>query len=187
MKLRCVWQLRANILLLAVLVTSVGCGNPIIAPSPSDQRLSEHLIDQGTFYLRQGDFKQSEASFQMAYDLQPHAAALDGLGCVAAWRGDFATAERYFLSALAMEPAYVEALSNLAYVKDRRGERDEARVLYEKAIALEPQNSMARNNQGAMLAEEGQRSSAEASFRAANIINANPIVERNLGHLATVD
>ena len=67
---------------LILVFLSIGCA-PITQrqPNPEDFQRSLSLIDQGVEKLRMKDFDSARANFQVAWELNPSAAALDGIGC----------------------------------------------------------------------------------------------------------
>ena len=77
------------------------------------------------------------------------------LGDVAAARGDFATARRYYQQALSIEPTNPVLLNNLAWAAGKLGEPN-AIELAEKAHQLAPQSPVIKDTLGVLLVERGK-------------------------------
>lgn len=150
---------------------------------------SRELIDQGTAALRSGDLRSARAAFQMADEVDPSAASLDGLGCVALADGLFERAEEFFVRAIRVDPNYGPAFANLALLYERAGLLEEARGLYRRALEIDPQNVAARNNYAALLADNARDAKdddrkyllrlASEEFRKAEALVPHPIVVHN--------
>ncbi len=62
--------------------------------------------------------------------------ALNNSGTIAVSKNDFHSAERYFISALKLEPDNIRTLSNLAFVKSSLGKSDEAGRILKKIESM---------------------------------------------------
>jgi Tfp pilus assembly protein PilF len=153
-------------------------------PSLDDEVRARELIDQGVLELRAGGLEQARASFELAYELAPSAAALDGMGCAAMLQGDVAGAEKLLLSAYEFDQEYTNSLGNLALLYEIQGMREEARRLYERAVQENPKNFRFRNNFAAFLIEYGSEASDRARAREqlqkARAMAPHPLVGENL-------
>lgn len=133
-----------------------GCirGSPI--PETRFKRASE-LVDIGTGFIREHDLVEARKAFELASELAPVAAAVDGLGCVALLEGRYAEAETLFTEAYEMDRTYDDALANLGLLKDIRGEREEARTIYMRYLEKNPASAGVRNNLAALEYDGGRR------------------------------
>jgi Flp pilus assembly protein TadD len=105
--------------------------------------------------MREGRFAEADASFSLAYEVAPLAAALDGQGCVALFRGEWGRAERFFHEAYMMDDGYDEAAANLALLLDARGEPGRARELYRWYLERHPEDAAVRNNMAVLEFDQG--------------------------------
>ena len=71
---------------------------------------AERFVDEGVLALREGRLSDAATAFGLARDYAPLAAALDGKGCVAFLKGDFAQEEDLFRQAYESDVTYDEAL-----------------------------------------------------------------------------
>ncbi|NDF15993.1 hypothetical protein EB061_11860, partial [bacterium] len=113
------------------------------------------MVDVGTRFLRERNFSEARQAFELASELAPMAAAVDGLGCVALLEGRYEVAERYFWEAYEMDRTYEEALVNVGLVKELRGQREEARAIYLEYLSKNPLSAVARNNVAALEYDRG--------------------------------
>lgn len=167
-------------LLLSLSMLLFGCAPLVLMPTPEETQQANALIDQGTLFLREGDFEQAKASYQMSLELAPSAAALDGLGCVALRRKDYKTAESYFDKAIEFDPLYIQSLGNKALLHEERGELAEAEALFQQAALLAPNIVEVRNNYGVFLSERGRVREAQDQYRAAQVVTLDTIPQENL-------
>lgn len=136
--------------LMFMLMIFHGCA-PLIEPSIQDQSDALNLVDSGVVYLREGQLDRAEANFEIANEIMPMAAAIDGLGCVAFLRGDTALAESLFWQAYEMDSSYNTSLGNLALLYEHKGETEKAEEFYNKALVHDTKNFKTRNNYAAFL------------------------------------
>ena len=159
-----------------------GCA-PVASPSISDQQESLSLIDQGTLLLRQGEFDKAQAAFEVANELAPSGAALDGLGCVAFAAGDLDLAEEFFRAAYEYYPDYKNSIGNLAAVFAKKGNIPAATEAYLLAVRENPENFRFRNNFAGHLVELNQevyRSQAKNELWKAGALTKHPLVLSNM-------
>jgi|688.fasta_scaffold21291_9 tetratricopeptide (TPR) repeat protein len=142
---------------------------------------ADRLVDEGVVALREGRLADAETAFDLARDYAPLAAALDGKGCVAFQRGDFAQAEELFREAYESDGTYDDALGNLALVLDVVGRDQEALDLYQLLLEQHPEAARQRNNRAALAFESGKTYvEVEAELaKAALDMNGGPL-EKNL-------
>ncbi|MCB0328772.1 MAG: hypothetical protein KDD70_03890 [Bdellovibrionales bacterium] len=161
--------------------TMTGCVASL-PPSPTleESRRASELVDQGTALLRRGALKEAQASFEVSFDLDQTAAALDGLGCVAFLSGDVELARDYFLLAYEQDHSYSQSLANLALLYDYIGAKEESRVLFERALGGDVDNAPTRNNLGVLLEEGGAKSAATSEMFRAYVVLPHEIIGKNL-------
>ena len=82
--------------ILLCLAHLVGCFIPRSVPE-SDARKADALVDVGTRFLRERRLSEAKKAYELAFELAPVAAAVDGLGCVALHEGLYEVAEGYFV------------------------------------------------------------------------------------------
>lgn len=150
--------------------------------SPSDFQESQRLVDQGTFFLRQGKFAEARAAFSMAREISGSPIALDGLGCVAMLEGRYEVAQRYFISAYQKDNQYTNALANLALLYELYGYSAEAETLYRQVLGEEPRNFRARNNFAAFMHDNGHQYDIVVSdeLNKAFSLTPHPLIKANL-------
>ena len=168
--------------LIATLALFFGC-MPVSSPSLNDQQQALNLIDQGTLLLRQGEAIKAQAAFEVANELAPSGAALDGLGCVAFANGDLDLAEEFFRAAYSYYPDYKNSLGNLATVLAKKGNLTAATELYLLAVRENPENFRFRNNFAGHLVDlkqEGYKDQAKSEMWKAGALTRHPIVLSNM-------
>jgi Tfp pilus assembly protein PilF len=160
----------------------VSCGiSPPLPPSVEEIRQAQALIDQGTVYLRRGALAEARGSFEVSYDTNISAAALDGLGCVSFLEGEVEQARDYFLAAYRYDPSYAQSLSNLALLYDFIGESEAALEVYSRALRVKSGGSLAlRNNLGVLVGELGHSEQAKNELFRSYAMHPNPITAKNL-------
>ena len=164
------------------LILLFGCV-PATSPSLNDRQQALNLIDQGTLLLRQGEALKAQAAFELANELSPSGAALDGLGCVAFANGDLDLAEEFFRAAYAYYPEYKNSLGNLASVLARKGKLAAATDLYVLAVRENPENFRFRNNFAGHLVDlkqEDYREQAKNEMWKAGALSKHPTVLSNM-------
>ena len=109
--------------------------------------------------------------------------------------GDRVAAVTEYRRAIALQPAYAEAMVSLGIVLKDHGELDEAIALYEKALSIDPRLAVAHANRAHALALRAERRAAEgvdeepddevldAQGRAVALDLKNPQLHRNYGVL----
>jgi Tfp pilus assembly protein PilF len=132
-----------------------GCARNPPVPEERFQR-AQHLVDIGTEFLRRRELREARKAFELASDLAPVAAAVDGRGCVALMEGRYADAEDLFGEAYAMDRTYDQALANLALTRELRGEVEDARSMYLKYLDNHPDSAQVRNNLAALEYDRGK-------------------------------
>lgn len=175
--------MRVTIIFLLISLSGCFAGR---APSPQELHEASMLVDYAVEHLREGNLEQAEATFQVAYELAGLAAAIDGLGCVAYMREDYARAESLFWQAYDMDATYDTSLSNLALLYEVQGRKKEAFELYQKALSADPKNHRLRNNYAGFLYENngakaqvlGELLKAEALFNDSKIYGNIELIKR---------
>jgi tetratricopeptide (TPR) repeat protein len=132
-----------------------GCARNAPVPEERFQR-AQHLVDIGTEFLRRRELREARKAFELASDLAPVAAAVDGRGCVALMEGRYADAEDLFGDAYAMDRTYDRALANLALTRELQGEVEEARDMYLEYLEKHPDSALVRNNLAALEYDRGK-------------------------------
>jgi tetratricopeptide (TPR) repeat protein len=179
-------------------------------PSSGDADLAEMLGQVGNFLGQEGDTAEAGASLREAhsiYDRKGDSAGIATIenfqGILAHSRGDLASAERHFLTAVSIrrrsgDPALGDALGNLGVVYDDRGRVVEAERAYREAIAdltakFGPEHDMVTGMLGnlAILLDRGGRPiEAESLYRRVLSIDEpkfgrdHPAVGRTLTNLS---
>lgn len=199
-RLRITRFLHYKVILLALAITA---GDPLGGCTQrkpvSPQEISRvlELVDRGTAFLRKGDLDHAEAAYRIALETVPHAAAIDGVGCIALSRGDTDRAEAFFKQALLIDPNYSRAEAHLGFLRDLSGYRDEALLLYRRALTADPQDAFTRNNLVAALTagpatvasgtaasrDEVRPDTLRVELIKAALISNHPTIERNLNRL----
>jgi tetratricopeptide (TPR) repeat protein len=152
------------------------------APVLEEQfRKAESLVDVGTRFLREGGLVDARKAFELASELAPVAAAVDGLGCVALLEGRYESAERYFREAYEMDRSYDEALVNLGLLKELEGKALEARAIYLAYLEKNPSSGFARNNLAALEYDRGRGTmETVASLEKAIVLSDQVVIRDNL-------
>jgi len=166
--------------ILLCLAHLVGCFIPRSVPE-SDARKADALVDVGTRFLRERRLSEAKKAYELAFELAPVAAALDGLGCVALHEGLYEVAEGYFVEAYEMDRSYDEALGNLGLVKELQGEPAEAKAIYLAYLEKHPSSGRVRNNLAALEYDEGRRTiETVASLEKAIVLSNQGVIRGNL-------
>ena len=98
--------------------------------------------------------------------------------------GRVSAAERCLRDALALRPAFPEALANLALLLDQSARKAEAETHYRQALSLNPRDAQTHINVGVMLAGLMRFHEAETHYREAIALNPDsPAAWSNLGVL----
>lgn len=111
-------------------------------------------------------------SFATEKHAQPSAYECFRTGYDAEKSGDRASAEAWYLRALALEPSLAAAHTNLGNVLYAQGERERARIAYETALDHDPEQAEARYNLGNLLDEIGETELAIAELR--QVVSRHP-------------
>ena len=108
------------------------------------------------------DYDRAEAIYRELLTGDQAAAAYDGLGRVAAGRGDWAKARAQFHEAVRREPINVKYLNDLGFTEMRIASYDEALFTLRQASELAPTNAQVRNNLILCLDVAGQGNESKA-------------------------
>jgi tetratricopeptide (TPR) repeat protein len=120
---------------------------------------AKDLINQGVYQLETGYPEQALATFEMSFEIYPHAEALDGIGCVYLYLNELEEAEEYFILATEFDPSYPTALGHLATIYEIRAYPDLANKYYLAALEQDPKDVRIRNNYAAFLFDQTQNKS----------------------------
>lgn len=131
-----------------------GCSPQRAVPERDYTRALE-LVDHGIVLLRENKLDEARRSFELAGDLAPLAAAMDGLGCVELVSRNFAEAASLFEKAYEMDGSYDTAAVNQGLALELDGKIDEARGIYMKMLDKNPLLVEARNNLAALEYDRG--------------------------------
>lgn len=126
---------------------------------PGDVRAQ---VLRGDAFLDIQDYARAEATYRELVNGDQAAAAYDGLGRVAAGRGDWAKARAQFHEAVRREPINVKYLNDLGFAEMRIASYDEALFTLRQATELAPENAQVRNNLILCLDVSGQGDAAKA-------------------------
>jgi tetratricopeptide (TPR) repeat protein len=144
------WQNNMTLFTRAVMVT------------PENPRALGGLADAN---LALGRYDEATQLLQRALVIDPqHSPAMFALGRIAWLRGDDATAEKYFLQALSIQPRY-DMWLHLASIEMHRNQVDKAETAVRQALALNPTGAGAHAALGTVLLSEGNRAAAAAEFQ----------------------
>lgn len=117
-----------------------------------------------TFYYI-GQFKNPEIFWTNAYKKSPSAEAAYELGYQSHLRDDIATAEKYYLEALAKNSSVPYARNNLGVIYKNTGRYAQAMQLYEEELKLEPGKPLVLENIGNLLMIQGEYERAIAYYK----------------------
>ena len=177
--------MRLLLLSIVVNISCIACAPLDLERNVKDQHDAESLIDQGVLMMRAGRLDEARAAFGVSFELNPSAAAIDGLGCVAFRAHRFEEAERYFKMAIEQDPEYSEAYGNLALLVEYGGQKTEAQRLYKEALARKPKNFRARNNLGVLLEGLGERALGRDELLKAAALTDDNLVRDNLKRIGS--
>jgi Flp pilus assembly protein TadD len=163
-------------LLIAFLMILSGC----IARQPRPKEIIDADIECGIRRLRENDLNKAEEIFEKILLEVPRAEALDGLGCVAFYRGDYKLAQAKFEEAMSLDPLYQGARFNLAVLYDITGESDLAQSIY-AGLASSGKDFRVLNNFAVLNFEkDGYSNQVEGLLLSANSISPSFAVNENL-------
>lgn len=166
--------------ILLCLAHMVGCSASRAVPE-MDARKAEALVDVGTRFLRERRLSEAKKAYELAFEVAPVAAAVDGLGCVALLEGLYEVAEGYFMEAYEMDRSYDEALVNLGLVKELQGDPTEAKAIYLRYLKNHPSSGRVRNNLAALEYDRGRRTiDTVASLEKAIVLSNQGVSRDNL-------
>lgn len=101
-----------------------------------DERVKQ-LLNEGRDHYQKREFDKADIFLrEVVESTDRFADVFDMLGVIAHSRGDFPAAERYFERAVALNPAYTEALLNLAVTYNDLGKYEAARRIYVRVRGL---------------------------------------------------
>ncbi|HLQ45704.1 MAG TPA: tetratricopeptide repeat protein [Planctomycetaceae bacterium] len=124
------------------------------------------LLNKGHASFQQGAMMEAQASYQAVVQRQPnHPLANHRLAVIADRQQDFATAERYYLAALAAAPRDANVLNDLGYSYLLQSRYAEAERYLNAALQQNSMQANAINNLGVLYAKQGQSDRALAMFR----------------------
>lgn len=165
----CVWL---------VLGGALGCVSRLV-PQAREEMVAR-LVDEGIEALRREDLDGAEARFHAVLEMGASPEALDGVGCVAARKGDNARARAIFSQVMQRYPAYGRVAGNIASLLEREGRYAEAEHWYRRALSDAPQDPQILNDFGMFLALRGDHQGALRRLRAAAQLQPSPVIIRNL-------
>jgi len=87
------------------------------------------------------------------------------MGIVYAQMGKTEAAERYFLEAVRLDPAYAEAYANLGNLYGSQGRTDDAIRYFRKALSLDPANTVLRYRLTLSYIEAGRWNEADHEYQ----------------------
>jgi tetratricopeptide (TPR) repeat protein len=129
---------------------------------------------------RAGNLKQAEESYQEVLRADPNQAeALNGLGGIALYRGQYAQAIAWQRRAVALQGTNAGMHNNLGAIYLAAGQHGEAEVCCRQALRLKPDLAEAYFNLGNVLKERGQSHDAIAQYQLAVLVRPD-LVEASL-------
>lgn len=129
---------------------------------PGDLRAQTLRADA---FLDIRDYDRAEAIYRELLAGDEAAAAYDGLGRVAAGRGEWAKAQAQFHEAVRREPINVKYLNDLGFAQMRIAAYQDALFTLRQASELAPENAMVRNNLILCLDVAGEGDTARGMIR----------------------
>lgn len=175
------FTLRSSIIIIVSAV--LGCVPPALLPEERYRR-AEALVEKGNELLRAGKFVEARHSYDVAAELAPVAAAVDGLGCIALLEGRFDEAEELFQAAYEMDAGYDEAIMNLGLLRQLQGQTEEAQAIYLSFLEKNPDSVRARNDLFALEYDQGRgRIDILREFAKAQTLSDEPLIRANVATL----
>jgi len=155
--------------------------NQTLELSPDAFPIENMLV---TAYWREGAVDKAESFWRRMLVRHPHdAKVLNNLGLVAIRRHQYEEAVRFFLEAIDLGPALMDAHLNLGETYMKMGLTDRAEPQLRAAVALSWLDVRAHNELGEFLGKEGRTDEAEDQFRASVGIEPNAVADDFLGML----
>jgi tetratricopeptide (TPR) repeat protein len=131
-----------------------------IAASKLDPQSMNVRVHAAEAMLRLGKNAEAETAFQSILKRQGNAGAHNGLGVLAAQRGENATAEKHFRDALDIDPVALDPRRNLAVLFVKTGRIPKAEKLLSEGFKRHPEPEARHEFLGVLLAERQYRSAA---------------------------
>ena len=148
---------------------------PLLKETPLDDALYLDLVDEGVSafwyqsrgraYVNKGLYAEAAREFRMALQAKPDPQSHTNLGVALHHLGKSEEAVEQHRAALALRPAYREALNNLGATLFELGKIEEAIAYGEKAKQLDPAHPTAYLNVGTFLMSFGRTAEAIDAFR----------------------
>ncbi len=126
---------------------------------------SRWYLTHGQIYMERGRADAAARQFRMALRAKPDAHAHNNLGMALQYLGKFEEAAEQHQAALALRPAFREALINLGSALFEMGEADEAIAYAERARELDPEFAQAYLNLGIFYTRLGRYTDAIEALR----------------------
>ncbi len=141
------------------------------------------FFDRAEELIEQEKWDEAFTEFQKSLDLKPNfQLTLDGLGYIAAEKGDLDEAKQYFEKSLALDPVNVFAHIGLGVVALKQGDSDTAEKSFQEAVRINPMNSQALFHFGNILATQSNYTQAIQHYEKALEIDPNHLETHfNLG------
>jgi tetratricopeptide (TPR) repeat protein len=131
-----------------------------------------------------GNFAEASRFYEVAAELAPVAAAVDGLGCIALVEGRYDEAESFFREAYQMDGEYDEALLNLGLLRELQGRQEESRDIYLNYLEKYPDSVRARNDLFALEYDRGRgKMGILRELAKAQTLSDDPVVRANVAIL----
>lgn len=151
-------------------------GEPIPTKSvetPAPGQEAGVALNQGTYWMNQGDITNALASYQKALQLAPNDADVHyNLGLAYARLGAPTQAEEHYRKALELSPDYPEVHNNLGLLLQRKNKIEEAEAEFHEAIRLFPEYAKAHNNLGSFYAQQKRLPEAVGCYEKAVELDA---------------
>ena len=141
------------------------------------------FFDQAETLIAQKKWAEAFLAFQKSLELKPNfQLTLDGLGYIAAEKGDLDEAKTYFEKSLELDPANLFAYIGLGVVALKQGDNDAAEKNFQEAVRINPMNSQALFHFGNSLATQANYLQAIQHYEKALEIDPNHLETHfNLG------
>nr|MDO8085730.1 tetratricopeptide repeat protein [Candidatus Sigynarchaeum springense]MDO8119295.1 tetratricopeptide repeat protein [Candidatus Sigynarchaeota archaeon] len=117
-------------------------------------------ITLGNMFFVKGEYEKAKAAFEAALPYcegEALSEVLTNLGMNAFKTGDVSNAEKYFILAIAVDPANAYAFNNLGLVSDARDDLNSAIAWHIKAVGAKPSDEELWYNLGNVLGKAGKK------------------------------
>ena len=121
--------MKKSIVILLVLLPICACTKKVnMGPGQLKPGSPEYIMNQGLYFLNEGNLKMAESRLQQALKKKPNLeGALNGMGLVHLYRREFDKAASYFRRVLLINPQAADAHNSLGLIYTEQGKYDAAK------------------------------------------------------------